>query len=205
MQLFEPKCSALNETVIILTTLAVFLGDTAMKRLVSCFEILLQKLNDPRTVRTVQESICRCIPQIAKYFSDKMRENYLKEHIDILLETKEVKDLMGAAFVTAGLLKCGGMTLITDMKILETFAAESFSSKKVHPVRKIAGLCLYECLSISMGKAFELYLPRMFTHVLDAISENKHEVRAAANATLRTIMGTFSNYAIKNTLPQFLK
>jgi hypothetical protein len=53
-----------------------------------------------------------------------------------LRETKEQKELKGAAFAAAGLFKCGGMTLITEMKILETFATESFGSKKVNLVRK---------------------------------------------------------------------
>ena len=116
-------------------------------------------------------------------------------------ETKEQKELKGAAFAAAGLFKCGGMTLITEMKILETFATESFGSKKVNLVRKQAGLNLYECLSISMGKSFEVYLPKIFPHVLDSISDSKETVRLSAQAALRTIMATFSNYAIKQALP----
>jgi hypothetical protein len=78
-QVFEPKCTSLNETVILLTTLANYFGDTSMKKLVSVFETLLKLLNDPTTIRQVQESICKCIPQIAKYYSDKARENYLTQ------------------------------------------------------------------------------------------------------------------------------
>jgi hypothetical protein len=52
-----------------------------------------------------------------------------------------------------------------------------------------------------MGKSFEVYLPKIFPHVLDSISDSKETVRLAAQAALRTIMATFSNYAIKQALP----
>jgi hypothetical protein len=104
----------------------------------------------------------------------------LTQQLTVLRETKESSELKGAAFAAAGLLKCGGMTQIVDMKILEIFATESFGSKKANLVRKQAGLNLYECLSISMGKSFEVFLPKIFSHVLDSISDSKETVRLAA-------------------------
>jgi hypothetical protein len=52
-QISEPKCSTLNETVILLTTLANYFGDTSMKKLVTVFETLLKLLNEKATTRQV--------------------------------------------------------------------------------------------------------------------------------------------------------
>jgi hypothetical protein len=52
-----------------------------------------------------------------------------------------------------------------------------------------------------MGHSFEVYLPIVFPSVLSSISDQKEPVRNAALAALKTIMGIFSNYAIKQALP----
>jgi len=59
-------------------------------------------------------------------------------------------------------------------------------------------------MSFSMGHSFEVYLPKIFPSILTSISDQKEPVRNAALAALKTIMGIFSNYAIKQALPQFL-
>ena len=88
--------------------------------------------------------------------------------------------LKGYAFATAGLLKCGGFTLIAEKDILGILERESFTGKKVPAERKCAGLYLYECLSIVMGKAFEVYLPKVFNNILSSIADNKEAIRSAA-------------------------
>jgi hypothetical protein len=105
--------------------------------------------------------------------------------------------LKGAAFATAGLLKCGGFSLIAEKDILGIFERESFGSKRIAAERKCSGLYLYECLSIVMGKAFEVYLPKIFNNILGSIADNKEAIRSAALSALKTIMKYFSNLAIK--------
>lgn len=56
-----------------------------------------------------------------------------------------------------------------------------------------------------MGHSFEIFLPKVFSSVLSSIADPKEPVRLAALDTLKTIMGIFSNFAIKEALPQFLK
>jgi hypothetical protein len=48
-----------------------------------------------------------------------------------------------------------------------------------------------------MGHSFEPYLPLVFPSVLSSVADTKEPVRLAALDTLKTIMGIFSNYAIK--------
>lgn len=55
-----------------------------------------------------------------------------------------------------------------------------------------------------MGHSFEVFLPNIFPNVLAQIADQKEQVRNVALGTLKTIMSMFSNYAIKQALPQFL-
>lgn len=105
--------------------------------------------------------------------------------------------LKGTAFATAGLLKCGGFSLIAEKDILGIFEKESFTGKKTPVERRCSGLYLYECMSIVMGKSFEVYLPKIFNNILSSIADNKEPIRNAALSALKTIMLTFSNLAIK--------
>ena len=56
-----------------------------------------------------------------------------------------------------------------------------------------------------MGHAFEVYLDLVIPCILGCVSDQKEPVRQAAEHALKTIMECFSNYAIKQALPQFLK
>lgn len=178
--------------------LAKYLGDTSQKKLISAFEKLVELLI--RVSEKVRQSICKCIPQLAQFFPGKAKV-YLAEQLKVLRETKDDRLLKSAAYATAGLLKCLGMTELENLKILDIFASESFDSKRVEIVRKVAGLNLYEALSFSMGRSFEVYLPRVFPHILGCISDSKEPVRWAAQDALKMILANFSNFAIKQALP----
>ena len=56
-----------------------------------------------------------------------------------------------------------------------------------------------------MGRSFELYLDLVFPHILGSISASQEIVRTAATNALKRIMENFTNYAIKQALPSFLK
>ena len=109
------------------------------------------------------------------------------------------------AYNAAGLFKAKGMKHLQEMDIIKTFGNSYFSSKRADYVRKLAALSLFETLSFSMGRSFELYLDLVFPHILTSISEPKEVVREAAISALKRIMANFSNYAIKQALPQFLE
>lgn len=55
-----------------------------------------------------------------------------------------------------------------------------------------------------MGHSFEVYTSRVLPSILACVSDQKEPVRVAASDALKTIMGCFSNFAIKQALPQFL-
>ena len=96
------------------------------------------------------------------------------------------------------------MKEMKELDIFNTFGAKYFQSKRADYVRKLASLNVFEALSFSMGKSFELYLDTVFPHILGSISDPKEIVRQGATNALQRIMANFSNYAIKSALPQFL-
>jgi hypothetical protein len=58
------------------------------------------------------------------------------------------------------------------MDVLKMFEG-AFQSKRADYIRKVAALNLFETLSFSMGKSFELYLDMIFPHILSSISDQK--------------------------------
>lgn len=72
-------------------------------------------------------------------------------------------------------------------------------------MRKVSGLYLYETLTISLGKVFEMYVERILPDIMQSIADPKEPVRRAALQANRTIMSKLSNHAIKQVLPIFLQ
>lgn len=129
---------------------------------------------------------------------------YLREQLAIVQESREEAMLKGAAYNAAGLFKAKGMKTLQEMDILRSFGNSYFQSKRADHVRKLGALNLFEALSFSMGRSFELYLEIVFPHILSSISDQKEVVREASLSALKRIMANFSNHAIRNALPQFL-
>jgi len=88
-----------------------------------------------------------------------------------LRESKDEKAVRVSSFAAAGLLKGLGMNFMVESDIISIIARESFDSKKTEPIRKQAGLYLFESLAFSMGKSFEVFLDKVFPLVLGSISD----------------------------------
>lgn len=185
-----------------LAILAQFLGDTSAKKLHATIETLFE-LCAKTNSETVRQSICKAIPQLSRYMSEKAK-TYLMQQLTVLQETRDEAILKGTAYVVAGLFKAKGMKVLQEMNTISIFAESYFQTRKSDYVRKVAGLNLFEALSFSMGRSFELYIDQVFPQILGSISDQKEVVRQAAIGALKRIMANFSNYAIKQALPQFL-
>lgn len=72
-------------------------------------------------------------------------------------------------------------------------------------MRKVSGLYLYETLSLSLGKVFEMYVDKILPNIMLCIADPKEQVRRAAINSNKAIMGRLSNHAIKVVLPIYLK
>jgi len=51
------------------------------------------------------------------------------------------------------------MGYTNEIQLFEIIQKESFESKKIDPIRKQAGLLLFDALSFCLGHSFEVYLP----------------------------------------------
>ena len=76
------------------------------------------------------------------------------------------------------------MKVLNEMDLIGSLGKEYFANKRADPVRKQACLHLFETLSFSMGRSFELYLGAVFPHILGSISDQKEAVRVAASSAL---------------------
>jgi hypothetical protein len=104
----------------------------------------------------------------------------------------------------SGIIKGLGMTQFNQYDILGTLQKECFG-KHADPLRKISALYLYETLSFSLGKSFEMHIVKILPLIQQCITDQKEQVRKAALNTNKALMGRFSNHAIKQVLPMFLK
>ncbi len=95
------------------------------------------------------------------------------------------------------------MQTLTQIDLLGILAKECFT-KHSDPIRKISGLYLYETLSFSLGKVFEMSVEKIIPHIIQCTSDHKENVRRAAIQANKTIMSRLSNHAIKMVLPIFL-
>ena len=86
---------------------------------------------------------------------------------------------------------------------MQVIEGEFFMKKSEH-IRKISGLFFYQAMSISHGKAFEIYSLRVIPYIMMGISDHKDTVRNVAIVANKELLSRFSNYAIKKVLPLFL-
>jgi len=82
----------------------------------------------------------------------------LREQLTVLQESENEAILKVVAYNAAGLFKGKGMKTLQEMETISTLSASYFASKRSDHIRKVGALNLFETLSFSMGRSFELYL-----------------------------------------------
>lgn len=95
------------------------------------------------------------------------------------------------------------MQSLAQVELIPKAKKELFS-KHADPLRKVSGLYLYETLSFSLGKVFEMHTVQILPDIMGCIADHKESVRKAAFQANRVIMSRLSNHAIKQVLPIFL-
>jgi hypothetical protein len=94
---------------------------------------------------------------------------------------------------------------IDEDELLKSVNEVCFHKKNSKPHNKIAGLYLYETLSITLGKSFELYLVKVIDNILSQFADVKEEVRTASKQAMKAVMKNLSGYAVKQILPIFIE
>ena len=68
----------------------------------------------PKRSLKVKKAICKCIPQLAKYFPEKAKQ-YMTTHFTTLRNDKIEKNLIAQAYICAGLTKSLGMQYVQEI------------------------------------------------------------------------------------------
>ncbi len=95
-----------NQAIIMIGALANYLDNASQKKLITTFEKMLELLNSPSEL--IRQSICRVIPQLARFFDDKSRK-FLESHLKVLRESQDEKLIRGSAYAVSGIIKGLGM------------------------------------------------------------------------------------------------
>jgi hypothetical protein len=67
---------------------------------------MLELLNSPSEL--IRQSICRVIPQLARFFVDKSKK-FLEDHLSVLRTSPDDKTIRGSAYAVSGIIKGLGL------------------------------------------------------------------------------------------------
>lgn len=67
---------------------------------------MVELLHNPSEL--IRQSICKCIPQLARFFDDRSKKLF-EEQLTVLRESQDEKLLRGSAYAVAGIIKGLGM------------------------------------------------------------------------------------------------
>lgn len=84
--------------------------------MVNTFDKLLDLLTKSNNEK-VCKAVCKCIPNIAKYFLERAK-NLVKDHLVKILSSKDEKVVKSSAYTLVGLLKALGMATVAELDIL---------------------------------------------------------------------------------------
>lgn len=146
----------------------------------------------------LKKSISKCISPLAKLLEEKSKK-FLKQLIAMLLKTKDISTLIGAAFAIAGIVKGLGIHTLKEFEILETLQEHAFS-KSATTHQKVALMNCYEAFSTTLGKVFETYLEKIIPQVFESLSDQKDSVRTAGQKALEAIMANISGHCVKRLI-----
>lgn len=195
----EFKPESVQHSIVLIGTLSSYLDKNGQKRLIQTFEKMLQLLSrhkDSEGYEQVSRAICKCIPLLSRFFEDRTKQIF-NEQFTIIRQGKDEKELRGAAFACAGIIKGQGIKFFKEREVIGILQKECFTGKKVDPLRLQAGLMLYETLAFALGRAFEPNIKTILPNILNCISDPREAVRLCANAANEQIVRNMSNYAIK--------
>ena len=65
----------------------------------------------------IRQSVCKCIPQISRFFEDKSKK-FLDENLQQILKNNDERKLRGSAYIVSGLMKGLGMNYINECDLL---------------------------------------------------------------------------------------
>lgn len=150
----------------------------------------------------VQQAVSKCLAQLipaVKSSAPALVAKLLKT----LREARQYPALRGAAYGLAGAVKGCGIIALKQYEILQALGTQ-VEDKKSQSSRQGA-LLAFECLSNTLGRGFEPYVIQILPKLLVCLGDTQIDVRAAAGAAAKAIMGQLSGHGVKLVLPALLK
>ena len=198
----EHQYDLVREGVIVLYgTLASHLpkGDA---RVTSIIEKLISALPTPS--ESVQRSVSKCLGQLMGNMSKEQEnvEEVLRRVMTLLLEGESYAERRGGAYGLAGCVKGLGMSSLKSLGIMDRLKA-AIDDKK-DPRCREGALFAFEALCETLGRLFEPYIVQILPMLLTAYGDTLVEVRRAARAAGKRIMGMLSAHGVKLVLPALL-
>eukprot|EP00923_Selenidium_pygospionis_P007197 GHVN01012330.1.p1 GENE.GHVN01012330.1~~GHVN01012330.1.p1 ORF type:complete len:2174 (+),score=530.43 GHVN01012330.1:886-6522(+) len=182
--------------------------DTRVGSILNRLTVNLLAADNPS--REVQESIAKVmIPLVKTLKSAKggVSEVNLSALLDMFIE-KAVTDAnltvrtggaLGVGAVTRGI----GTSAFKDHSLIDILKTHAEDPK--NPISRQGAILCFECLSLSMERLFEPYVPKVLPVLVDAFSDSALPVQAAAQTAANAVMSKLSAHGVNQSLPQLLE
>lgn len=185
----------IKESVIILYGALGRHLNLADPRLALIFDRLLSTLDTPS--EDVQHAISEGIAPLVPSFEDVLQDKF-DELFDKLWSNKTLAVRKGAAYGIAGLVKGAHIRALFANDVMKNLLTAA-DDKKVEAREGVA--FLVDCLSQSLGSAFEPYVIELLPVILKSLGDPSNSVREATDLAARQIMKCTTSYGVKQLIP----
>ena len=171
-------------------------------RITSIIEKLIAALPTPS--ESVQRSVSKCLGQLMGKMSkeqDNVQE-VLERVMTSLLQGEAYAERRGGAYGLAGCVKGLGMSSLKSYGIMDRL--KTAIDDKKDPRCREGALFAFEALCETLGRLFEPYIVQILPMLLTSYGDTLIEVRRAARAAGKRIMGMLSAHGVKLVLPALL-
>lgn len=171
-------------------------------RITSIIEKLIAALPTPS--ESVQRSVSKCLGQLMGKMSkeqDNVQE-VLERVMTSLLQGEAYAERRGGAYGLAGCVKGLGMSSLKSYGVMDRL--KTAIEDKKDPRCREGALFAFEALCETLGRLFEPYIVQILPMLLTAYGDTLIEVRRAARAAGKRIMGMLSAHGVKLVLPALL-
>lgn len=189
----------LNEAVVVLYGSLARHLKADDPRLQTVIKKLLATLPTPS--ETVQSAVSACLPPLIR-LSGPQSDNYVKEMLDQLIESKNYAVQRGAAYGLAGIVAGRGISTLRAFQIMGLLRASAENKKEPH--QRQGAVLGYELFAMILGRTFEPYVIQIVPQLLALFGDPSIDVRDACLDAAKACFSNLSSYGVKQILPTLL-
>jgi hypothetical protein len=173
-------------------------------RVGAALQSMLETLRTPS--ETVQRAVARALALLVRPLRRRDDDEPVKPLVDVLLSllsSSSYAERRGGAFGIAGLVRGLGVASLRDLGIARA-VQKSMVDKKSAMAREGA-LFTLERLSLDLGRLVEPFIEFFLPRLLQRFGDSSSDVRSAASAAARAVMGQQSGFGVRQVMPDVLK